>query len=1057
MANHLVIGLGGTGGSILRELRKRIYEAYGSNEPNDNLLIDYLYLDSDPKDLNDVDNKWNYLGNSVKLAPANLINIHGMGGGVLGNLNAFPGIKSFISPEDNELLRDRQVSDIISTGIGGQRRRFGRMLFANNLANAPQEKQFPYKFTSKLHRLEQQGDGKVTIHICAGLAGGTGSGTIVDVITQIAKITQGSIGADGQSPYPIFLYLYVPELIVSGNADAGYYHANGYAALMELNAISVGKYRPLDVSPNNLDYDGNYWRIPKRVGEIFKKAYLFTDRNSENKTLRKGTKLSAAVADFLYQKMLGCSSGMQRLSEAENQGCQPDNNEDGQPIHSRNFMTFGIKRVVYPESDIRGYISYSNSISMLKMLLCNNWINGTGYQLNSDDNINGLGLDTEVKTPAHRNTYQISDEHLTLQKEIEGYENTKDWSDFVNYWTKISAFMAKKTLEGISDSLKWKGHYLQMMELTFSDNFRNLGVNKFFSIQSQPENVRKFARNICNHIEKVLFNEWLTGLHGEKPQSLQKIKFILQAIQKDCIERMPKVDEMIEKTNRLLTQEIRTKINIATKELEDTGWFANAVFDKRKERFNKFATAKTNEYIALTKLKSYDFEKAILEELSHELLNRIAGLNSLIRLFTLADESLEQASIKITTPPNENLGEVESVERLFDPQVIVNNTEDRIIKDFALQKQIGESIKAKLRDLIDLSGKGRSFGALYTLLGGLANNNFIPEDNQENISTLIGFINENSFIIVAERLDKIAQDDPESQFLRVNILQRIQQECPNDIALRNFIERLVDTARPFAIMNNAAGAVVGTVENATYSNFIQLCLPEYHDTAYRNKFITIFGEVANCEGSDYVAVNSNDNELVIITGTSNVPIRMIQNVTTLKDKYRNLISGAANVNSELNRMLLHSESLGKGLMPDLFQEDPALRSRRIKGYTMRLHSAPDTIIKREDVETGVERNAVAVGQGLKRKTYFVGKDMEETARMMENDHQLRSTLIKYVDDIIMPKYKKNDERKEFRELIENRIVSEILEARCGNNETHPMFKEYCEAAEYVFENELNDR
>lgn len=33
MANHLIIGLGGTGGKILREMRKRIYEEFRSNEP----------------------------------------------------------------------------------------------------------------------------------------------------------------------------------------------------------------------------------------------------------------------------------------------------------------------------------------------------------------------------------------------------------------------------------------------------------------------------------------------------------------------------------------------------------------------------------------------------------------------------------------------------------------------------------------------------------------------------------------------------------------------------------------------------------------------------------------------------------------------------------------------------------------------------------------------------------------------------------------------------------------------------------------------------------------
>lgn len=41
MANHLIIGLGGTGGKVIRELRKRIYEEFRSNEPGNGVFIDY--------------------------------------------------------------------------------------------------------------------------------------------------------------------------------------------------------------------------------------------------------------------------------------------------------------------------------------------------------------------------------------------------------------------------------------------------------------------------------------------------------------------------------------------------------------------------------------------------------------------------------------------------------------------------------------------------------------------------------------------------------------------------------------------------------------------------------------------------------------------------------------------------------------------------------------------------------------------------------------------------------------------------------------------------------
>lgn len=52
MANHLFIGLGGTGGKVLRELRKRVFEEFHSNEPGNGIFLDYIYVDSSDDDLN---------------------------------------------------------------------------------------------------------------------------------------------------------------------------------------------------------------------------------------------------------------------------------------------------------------------------------------------------------------------------------------------------------------------------------------------------------------------------------------------------------------------------------------------------------------------------------------------------------------------------------------------------------------------------------------------------------------------------------------------------------------------------------------------------------------------------------------------------------------------------------------------------------------------------------------------------------------------------------------------------------------------------------------------
>ena len=40
MSNHLIIGLGGTGGKVIRELRKRVYEEFRSNDPGNGVNLE---------------------------------------------------------------------------------------------------------------------------------------------------------------------------------------------------------------------------------------------------------------------------------------------------------------------------------------------------------------------------------------------------------------------------------------------------------------------------------------------------------------------------------------------------------------------------------------------------------------------------------------------------------------------------------------------------------------------------------------------------------------------------------------------------------------------------------------------------------------------------------------------------------------------------------------------------------------------------------------------------------------------------------------------------------
>jgi hypothetical protein len=66
-SNHLIIGLGGTGGKIIRALRKTIYQEFRSVDPS-GINLEYLYIDSSDEMMGPDDPTWRVLGRSVQLA-----------------------------------------------------------------------------------------------------------------------------------------------------------------------------------------------------------------------------------------------------------------------------------------------------------------------------------------------------------------------------------------------------------------------------------------------------------------------------------------------------------------------------------------------------------------------------------------------------------------------------------------------------------------------------------------------------------------------------------------------------------------------------------------------------------------------------------------------------------------------------------------------------------------------------------------------------------------------------------------------------------------------------
>lgn len=1036
MANHLIIGLGGTGGKILRAMRKRIYEEFGTNDPAIDTHISYIYVDSDEKDLND-NESWNYMGHPVYLSPGEKVNIHGIGGRVMRNLNDYPGIRAFVSEDDRQLMLDDQITAIIDAGIGGQRRRFGRILLANNITNGHNN-----SFTAVLRQriiniINQQGHGSVTFHICAGLAGGTGSGSIVDAVAQLHKII-----APMGNAFDVFLYLYVPEILVEQNVNVrGYYHANGYAALQEINSMALNKYKPLDIS-GQIDPRTNQVRrlIDGLNAEAFTRAYLFSNINEVGRVLDKYTKLPDAVADFLYQRIVsGATEGgqLQKVAELENQGTPPEQDAAGKNVHARNFATFGIKRIEYPESEIKAYATEKSVGKTITGLVYNSWIEHRGFDAVSDEDA-GIGFTQEVRLPATLERLQLDDRHLTLQTPVANFAGSDEWKPYDNYWDTYCAFFAADILECENDRRQWVARFLDVCNTEYGSNFRGIGVNRFFNSMSEARELNRYASVICKHIENTLFSEWVAGMHDEnRRMSLQKIRIYLAELISAMNERMAIIDTISADLERDKVANYNECQRIKDR-LEDTGWLGAALGATRK-LFTQYTSLMARDYSYRTKIKSYKFAKSLLQEI----ISRLSGMKeSVVKLENLFRQAITDANnnAEAACRPNEANGrDVEVTDKRYDPDTVRDEVENLLLSDSDVQEHAKTAILQSFKKIVDEAGKDRLFRTVYETMGGGS-----AMEDGENTLGVISYISRESQTAIENRLSQIAAEDENRRLLGVNILERIKQECPTDAMLDNYLHDIVDSMKAFIPFSEdelgivPAGQVAGEMVEG-----VQLCLPEYADpTDFRKRFIDRFAAmfapgVFNRQTG--VAVNPKSNQIIIITVKSGFPLRFIRNVRFLKEQYDNM-TAEHNIHHNLNKVLLHTESLSDRTLPSLFEEDAQAIRQRMILLGLKAYLTPGLIEQGEDPETGDVTYEINTGTRMNENIHTIGKNFLRTVDLFCQDAQLRGALTDHVEDAFNQAYRTVADKRTLPEKVENFVFDTVLPL-CGGNRRTAQFIE----------------
>jgi len=1040
MAKHLIIGLGGTGGNVICELRKRIYESvHNSERTAEDVYVDFLYVDSSKEDLLGIDKegkpliafkkKWSTQGQSIKLEPQQVLYIGGLESDKIASLHRFNNLNSFYTEQDKEDTA-KGMGAIIGAGIGGQRRRFGRMLFSNNSTS---ENSFLQRIANRMDSLhakaKEHGDntGNVTFHICAGLGGGTGSGTIIDTISQI-RHTYPQDGNEDQ--YRICLYLYLPEAIKNAERDReGFYRPNGYAALSELNALSVGAYQPIDITDKR-DTD----REEKRIRDAgFEAAYVYTNRNYVGNQYGLD-ELPHIAADFLFQKLF---SGISPRFEAnENVGATPED-INGTPVHSRKFLSFGIKRLIYPETEIKEYASYVYAyVGAMQMVY--GWPKGAQFPVElTPEKVNVSPNEVCGTDDNHpmRQTLHLTDRLLRVDSEYfskyQELASKAKWQGFITFWDTLSKNLYSQIISR-EDFTKdqWLGKFNQGVMSQYTSYFRGNGVDNFFTNCRSDKSM--LTDEVVNHIGTYLLEQWKLG----KKSMMEVVKF-LDILIDDCRKRYDRCDDDITNSARL-AQKFNKDAGDQAKEFMERGILSD-LFNRSTKIFERYTQLKGRALAAQTQKVACEFAKELMASIIDGLVSMRAEADQFCNLLIKYIESQDSLRISTCREGDGGYKADSEVVKLYKPSDI-----RALIDIFAHEED-------KQKDNIQEMRSNILEGIAYTDNFKGLNLRYKDVDDIQDIANPVCWVKSET------RMREYALENPNQKIINVNVLEKLHEE--ND--WERILERMCKDA---LVLIEKDGMEDGADKILT--SMAQIGLPKFDDQRFKDAVEAKLKGVLAGEGYNAQVYETTHSQLVILTGKSSFPVRYVRSVKKLKESYDEFTK-----NSISNYKIVHTESFARQL-PSLYNKTEEELRKELYRVLLVVYCVPGILAKETDKDTGEVRDAVACKQNASGTKYcynredrpddmassfvFMGADIRKSMERLTKREGDVTMLVDLVDKQLAEKYRHNSKKKELVDEIRKFLKTTVSEA-FDNNMTDRELQEYVKAADMLSEKELKQK
>ncbi len=866
MENHIIIGLGGTGGRVLAAFRKLMFEKFdGEVKPKD-MWIDYLYMDSSKQDLEMRDpRQWSIMGKSIALDADSVVRIPAANlRDYVDNCRQFPYLEKWLGNSDDwrNIINDPKIGE----GAAGQKRRLGRLLFANG------SPAFNKMVGVKHQALSQNPIGKaVTFHVVAGLAGGTGSGSIVDVVAQLRR------------EYPdyqnnkIILYLLLPEEHPNPKwASTDNYQPNGYVALSELSAMDLDVFRPWNVSERQYDVERLQLELP------FYSAYLITDTNQANVRFDVSKVMPATIAEFIYQKTVGVALSDKKIGQGGTESASNffNNKEKGEnpkysdydTPHCFKFNGFGIKRLAIPEQEIKEYFGYSFANQAVLKLMYNNLSRESGYVGEPT-----VGDDYAFITkPDQQKKWNITRSHLCLSLPILKEHQQEGWRTINDEFSVVDNFR-KKVME--DNQLKHPDKLIALRNLTkrfYDKDFRPIAEAGMNGVERFYEKKARFGREaiVAKITEKI--NEDLLQMWQSGDKSLNQLSGIAKTLldyfeqEKNQLTQMGANAEGEIKKRDSVLEELNTRwqsMGTLTKGLSNIG-----LNNSKDDIAAKYTAALKDKYIYMAWRTSYEFAKLLIDDLNRTLQVTKSDIDSTLSQFQAAQEILLGAINSRCIAESEEKQSLEGVViKSYDPLKVqttvlatITNENDNKERVKLMTAALTGMLNPEKRNFREVSEKLKAGNIIATVEdeGQKQSNNFfakgVGKDYIPNYEKLIG----------------------------VNIIEKLEKEFSgNDEGLKEKLNRLV---RHAAITNIHRSVEVNMGPKIDSSMFV--ILPDYDQNPAFLQKVELLIKSLTGEGDIQVSKGGKSNEIVVINLETNLTPRYLDVVYKLRQSYDRLVN-----------------------------------------------------------------------------------------------------------------------------------------------------------------------